>query len=69
MKEMFDQISKMLERIDILIDSREGVFYDRSDEWQVSDKGVGYFESIDELNEVKVNLEITLESIEIYLES
>ncbi len=68
MKKAKDQIEKLIEKISEKIDDRDCIYDDRSDKWQESERGIDYSDNTQELQEVLENLEMTLESIETYLQ-
>ena len=67
MKSVLKQLNKQLERVERNIEKKEDVFWNRSDTWQESDNGVDFMDKISELEEVRDNLQMSIESLEMFL--
>lgn len=65
---MLRRWTAQLAKIELTIDQREWTYEERSESWQDSGKGELYEEKTTELQEVKMNLETTIESLKIYLD-
>lgn len=68
MKSTLKKLAKIRATIEEKIQDREFVYDDRSEKWQDSDKGCAYEEKTTELQDVLDNLEMTIESLEAYIE-
>ena len=67
MKAVLKQLNKQIDRVERNIEKKEDVFWNRSDDWQESDNGVDFMDKISELEEVRDNLQMSIESLEMFL--
>lgn len=68
MKRELKYLENLRDKLEDKIEEREWTFDERSENWQYSDKGETYLEKTEELNDIKDNIELAIESIETYLE-
>jgi hypothetical protein len=61
------RLEKILEKLDEKIEAREFLFDERTEKWQHSEKGQGFQEKTDELQDVSDNLDATIFSLNIFL--
>jgi hypothetical protein len=64
---ILNKLENIKERIELKIDDREYYFYERSDKWKESDKGLLYEEKTSELQDVLDSLDDTARALEIFL--
>lgn len=69
MKTILKTLQKNLIKIEDKCTDRECYYDERSEKWQESEKAQEYEEKTDKLNEVRDNLEMTIESLEKYLDN
>jgi len=64
MKILIKQLEKQLEKIEEKIDKREDTFWDRSDNWQESDKGVDFECQTNDLENIRDEIAALIDSAE-----
>ena len=62
-----DSLNKLLEQAQNKWDSLDSTYYSRTETWQDSEKGQNLLDKLNELEEYIGNIEMTIESLETYL--
>lgn len=63
------KLETLLQKWDDKLDHREDVYWDRSDKWQESDKGLEYDDRTNEMRAVRDTLEMAMDELEALLDS
>lgn len=69
MKTVLNQLESISDNIEDKVLDRECTFEDRSEKWQESERGELYEEKTDQIREVLENLQMTIDSINEFLEA
>jgi uncharacterized protein YukE len=67
-EKILEKLKEKLDTIQTKIDEREETFGNRSDKWQESDKGIAFEEATTELQDLHLDIEDKIETIESALE-
>ena len=67
MKALYDKLTKQISKYEEIVDRRENIYYDRTYEWQESEKGQDYEEKTELLQEILSQMQELHEKIDEYL--
>ncbi len=64
MKAEFNQLSKLIEKLELKHEKMDETFWDRSEKWQESDKGVEHEDKMNDLESIIGDLNMAKDELE-----